>query len=205
MSMNEIDGMTTNRILLAALKLMQDKSFRSVTIRDIAQAANVSEMTVFRHFKTKRGVLEAAINKYSFVPSFKEIFEKQIVHELENDLHLIATTYLDQMQRNMPIFLIAIQERTTMPELSSVISNNTRQLRELQADYFVTMQNENKMMKVDANALTITFMATLFGYFSSTAFWGELFIRESREEFVETMVATFCHGLKKEAERYEQN
>ena len=201
--MKDIDGMTTDRILKATLELMKDKSFRVVTIRDIAQASSVSEMTVFRHFRTKRGVLEAAISKYSFVPFFKEIFEKQIVHDLENDLYLIATTYLNQMQNNKSIFLIAIQERSTMPELTSIISNNTGQFRDLLTDYFATMQSKNKMMKVDANALTITFMATLFGYFSSIAFWGELFIRETSEEFVKTMVAMFCNGLKKEAEMYE--
>jgi TetR/AcrR family transcriptional regulator, mexJK operon transcriptional repressor len=63
-------------------------------------------MTVFRQFGTKKGVLEAAIRKYSYVPSFKKIFDKELVYKLERDLYLIATSYLNLMESNMPIFLI---------------------------------------------------------------------------------------------------
>ncbi|UUZ83734.1 TetR/AcrR family transcriptional regulator [Paenibacillus sp. P26] len=50
---------TADRILRATLQLMQERGFKSVTVKDIAQASEVSEMTVFRHFESKRGVLEA--------------------------------------------------------------------------------------------------------------------------------------------------
>nr|MDH3162795.1 TetR/AcrR family transcriptional regulator [Bacillus licheniformis] len=41
-----------------ALDLMQKYGFKSVTIKDIALHSGVSEMTVYRHFKTKLGLLE---------------------------------------------------------------------------------------------------------------------------------------------------
>lgn len=202
--MEEVEGMTEDRILQVTLELMQDKGFRAVTIRDIAQASGVSEMTVFRHFKTKKGVLEAAVSRYSFMPSFTEIFDKKILHELETDLSLIAATYLNLMKKNRPIFLIAIQERSMMPELANIISKNTTELRELLTEYFVTMQAKNKMITTDANLQTVTFMATLFGYFSSVALWGDLFIQETQEGLVKTMITTFCNGVKMEAAANEE-
>src|SRR5699024_8203733 len=96
---------TADRILKSALQLMKDKGFNLVTIKDIADVANVSEMTIFRHFDTKKGVLEAAIKKNTVVPSFKQTFDKDIVWNLERDLRLIAYLYLDLMESNESICL----------------------------------------------------------------------------------------------------
>ncbi|WP_131824686.1 TetR/AcrR family transcriptional regulator, partial [Bacillus paralicheniformis] len=48
---------TNERIISAALDLMQKYGFKSVTVKDIALHSGVSEMTVYRHFNTKLGLL----------------------------------------------------------------------------------------------------------------------------------------------------
>ncbi|MFH5183698.1 TetR/AcrR family transcriptional regulator [Paenibacillus sp. TAB 01] len=188
---------TSDRILHAALQLMQAKGFKSVTIKDIAVASGVSEMTVFRHFETKRGVLEAAVNKYSYVPGFKKVFEQQVVYELEQDLKLIATSFLDLMENNRSIYLIAIQERTTMPELINLIAENTKQLKGLLTDYFLKMQDQYKMAVTDASKQAMVFLTMYYGYFSSTALWDGRFSSDSKEEFIDSSIKTFCDGLIK--------
>lgn len=193
--MKEIEVGTAERIIRSALQLMQDKGFKSVTIKDIAQTSEVSEMTVFRHFGTKKGVLEAAIKKYSYLPCFKNAFVENIVWDLEQDLYLIAQLYLDLMDKNQSIFLIAVQERTTMPELAGIISENTNQLKEYLANYFFTMQDKNKMVKTNAATEAMTFLTLLYGYFSSKALWKNQFISESKEEFLRNSVAAFCKGI----------
>lgn len=192
----EIEGKSSDQILQETIQLMKDKGFKSVTIKDIAHASKVSEMTVFRHFKTKKGVLNEAVKKYSFVPSFKKIFNEELVYDLEKDLYLIATSYFNLMENNQPIFLIAVQERTTMPELISIISDNTKQLKTFITKYFYTMQKKKKIAETDANAQATAFMAMLFGYFSSTALWNNLFLSETKEEFIQISVTTFCNGIK---------
>lgn len=44
---------TSDKILQAALALMQDKGFQAVSVKEIAQHAEVSEMTVFAILKRK--------------------------------------------------------------------------------------------------------------------------------------------------------
>ncbi|UUZ83735.1 hypothetical protein LJK88_07965 [Paenibacillus sp. P26] len=136
------------------------------------------------------------MKKYSFVPSFKKIFEEKIVWDLEHDLRLIAGSYFNLMENNRPIYLIAVQERTTMPELMGLISGNTKQLLEYISNYFKEMQRQKKMIESDANAEATAFLALLYGYFSSAALWGTLFIGLPKEEFIETGVRTFCNGIK---------
>ncbi|MFD1416140.1 TetR/AcrR family transcriptional regulator [Oceanobacillus jeddahense] len=186
---------TSERILQSALQLMKDKGFHLVTIKDIADKASVSEMTVFRHFETKKGVLEAAIETNTVVPSFKQTLDKIIIWDLEQDLLQIAHLYLDLMEQNESICLIAVQERASMPELADLVSENTEQLKGYITAYFNTMQEEKKMIPTNSYTQASTFLATLFSYFISTALWGEKFVNVPKEEFIKNTVQTFCHGL----------
>jgi AcrR family transcriptional regulator len=53
---------TRSRILVAARSLFQVQGFESVTIEQIALAANVSAPTVYALFQSKRGILRALID-----------------------------------------------------------------------------------------------------------------------------------------------
>lgn len=188
---------TSNKILLAALKLMEDHGYQAVSIKKIAQQANVSEMTVFRHFKNKLGVFEAAVEKYSYIPCFEELFTESIVWDLEKDLALIANAYLNLMHGNKSIFLIAIQERNNFPELHEVITKNTLQLKELIVGYFHSMQERNQIKETNAEAQAIIFLTTLFGYFSSTSLWKEHFLHDWKDPFLIHTIRLFCEGMRK--------
>jgi AcrR family transcriptional regulator len=50
---------TRERLLAAALKVFSRDGLHGATTRAIAQEAGVSEVTLFRHFQTKEGLLEA--------------------------------------------------------------------------------------------------------------------------------------------------
>lgn len=188
---------TSDKILRAAVVLMQDKGYQKVSVKEISQHAEVSEMTVFRHFKTKMGVFEAAVEKFSYIPCFEELFANQIVWDLEKDLTLIAKSYFDLMNKNKPVFLIAIQERNDFPELNQAISKNTKELKELIVAYFMAMQEKNQVKETDVEIQAIVFLTTLYGYFSSTALWKDHFLVEWEESFFINTVQLFCATLKK--------
>lgn len=188
---------TADRIIQSALRLMEDKGFNSVTIKEIATVSNVSEMTIFRHFETKKGLLEAAIQKNTVIPSFQKTFEENIVWDLETDLLQIAKLYLEIMENNKSICLIAVQERFTMPELVELISHNTEQLKKFIAKYFNEMQKRKKILKLDSYEQASTFLTMLFGFFISTALWGTKFIDVQKDDFITNSVYTFCHGIQK--------
>jgi TetR/AcrR family transcriptional regulator, mexJK operon transcriptional repressor len=189
---------TADRILQSALQLMKNKGFSGVTIKDIADSSNVSEMTVFRHFETKRGVLEAAIKQNSVFTNLKQIIDENIVWDLEQDLELISNTYLDSMKNNEAICLIAVQERSTMPELVGLISGKTEQLKSFISEYFKEMQKREKMGKIDAYEQASALLTMLFGFFISRALWGTKFIDIEQSNFIKNSVRTICNGIKSE-------
>lgn len=188
---------TSKRILHAALELMQERGFKSVTIKDIANASKVSEMTVYRQFKTKKGVLEAAVESYSYIPSFEKIFESEIVWDLEVDLEFIANSYMSLMEKNKPIFLISMQERNNMPEIYDLISKNTLKLKDYLTIYFKAMIEKKKMVETNAEEQALIFLTTLFGYFSSLAVNEDHFLHAWKDSFIKTCVHNFCFGIKK--------
>ncbi|MEK3886463.1 TetR/AcrR family transcriptional regulator [Bacillus sp. FSL K6-3431] len=188
---------TSDKILQAALTLMQDRGYQTVSIKEIAQYAEVSEMTVFRHFKTKMGVFESAVEKFSYIPRFEEIFTNHIVWDLETDLTLIAKSYLESMNRNKSIFLIAIQERSDFPELNQAIAKNTMKLKSLIISYFTSMQERSQMKEVNVEAQAIIFLTTLYGYFSSTSLWKDHFLHDWEESFLLNTIDLFCEAFKK--------
>lgn len=50
---------TASRIVAAAAELFGQRGYRGTTTRAIAERAGVNEVTIFRHFKDKQGVLKA--------------------------------------------------------------------------------------------------------------------------------------------------
>ncbi|MCD9023703.1 TetR/AcrR family transcriptional regulator [Cohnella silvisoli] len=184
---------TSDKILSEAIELFHHKGFKSVTMKEIAAAAAVSEMTVFRHFETKLGVLEAAIRKYSYIQPMKKLFEEQIVWDLYEDLKMFAKTYHESMSRNKAISFIAIQERNNMPWITELAEHNPGQLKELLTRYFQDMQAQGKMVAADSAGQATAFMTLNFGYFMSC---NPSIKSTDTDAFIENSVQTFARGLR---------
>lgn len=186
---------TTDKILRAALDLMEKRSFQSVTMKEIAAVAQVSEMTVFRHFKNKKNLLEEAVKKHSFILTMQDFFNTGIIWSLEEDLLLLSKIYQEEMKKNKSIFLIGVQERNTMPEIKNILLENPRQLKKFMMNYFIIMQEKKKMVESDVEAQVIAFMFMNFGYFFGTVITGEITAIPS-EVFIKQSVQIFARGLQ---------
>ena len=52
---------TAERIIQAAIELVKEKGYTAATTKEIAMRAGVNEVTIFRNFKSKKGVIEARL------------------------------------------------------------------------------------------------------------------------------------------------
>lgn len=188
---------TADRIILAASELFQENGFHPVSMKNIAVRANVSEMTVFRHFTSKKQVLEAVIKKMSYIPPLKEVFDDRICWDLETDLLLISETYQKIMMCNQSAFLISLREEKTIPEISEFIRQGPPQFKSFLKNYFLTMQEKKKIEKNDIESLTLTFMAINFGYFFFKVCGREMeMVGVSDKQYLETAIHLFARGIK---------
>lgn len=106
MSNNSTEAKT--KILSSAIEIISKKGYSAATTNEIAKAAGYSEATIFKYFKSKKGLLNAIVyalidNKSDFIGlnglrsiinnkenlTFEEIFD----HFLEDRLHFIENNF----------------------------------------------------------------------------------------------------------------
>lgn len=194
---DEMARLTKQRILQAACEMMSAKGYQNITVKEIADKAGCSEMTVFRKFNTKFEILQEIVKEYSYVPYFENFFTSELMGDTEEDLKKISEVYLHFMNKNKPLFLIAVQERGTLPQLMDEISKqNTQKLQNLLANYFENQINIGKLRPFDTQQQAITFLTSLFGFFVSIALWDDHFLQNQEAIYIKNVVDTFLNGVQ---------
>ncbi|WP_419888045.1 TetR/AcrR family transcriptional regulator [Neobacillus niacini] len=190
---------TSDRLLYAAINLISEKGYKAVSTKEIAKEASVSEMTLFRHFGTKQGMLEAAIDRFYYSTSMKELFEKNIVWDLEADLLMLSESYLRLMQKNKKVIHIAFKEGNSIEGLFNQINKHPRQLKELLINYFLEMKQQGKVRFVgNFESLAMAYLYMVYGEFVSRNFVeGHEITSIDENEFINTTVQLFVSALKK--------
>ncbi len=108
---------TKKRILEAAINLFAEKGFSAATTIEIAERAKVAEVTIFRHFKTKKDLLHMAV--LEFIQVFSENFAfdtlKKVIDENKDEspkalLKHILLDRSDFFQNYLPYIKVIFHE-----------------------------------------------------------------------------------------------
>ncbi|WP_460319739.1 TetR/AcrR family transcriptional regulator [Paenibacillus sp. YSY-4.3] len=179
--------------MLAAIDLMAEKGYKGVSTKEIAAAAGVSEMTLFRNFGSKQNLLEEAVDRYHYSIEMEKLFEEQIEWDLKADLHTICRMYHEIMQHNRKLFLIVLGDNELL-SIREKAERHPRKLLELLTDYFNEMQRKNKMISTDAETQAITFMWMNYGAFMSQLF-GASITKVTQQTFMDSSIELFVKAL----------
>ncbi|WP_127531008.1 TetR/AcrR family transcriptional regulator [Paenibacillus kobensis] len=183
-----------SKLMLAAIDLMAEKGYRGVSTKEIAAAAGVSEMTLFRNFGSKQVLLERAVEQYHYSVEMTELFNEKVVWDLRADLSVISQMYHEIMERNRKMFLIVLKE----DELSEIRANaqkHPRKLLELLTGYFTEMQRKGLIIDTDAETQAITFMWMHYGAFMSKLFGASAITKVTMEDFAQSSIELFVRAL----------
>lgn len=95
---------TRERILSGAAEVYARDGIDGATTREIARVAGVNEVTLFRHFKSKDGLLAAVVGK-NFGPSAasSQVEVPQATADLRADLLELARTFDRVLAANLPL------------------------------------------------------------------------------------------------------
>ncbi|GAA0133745.1 TetR/AcrR family transcriptional regulator [Paenibacillus sp. YSY-4.3] len=182
-----------SKLMLAAIDLMAEKGYKGVSTKEIAAAAGVSEMTLFRNFGSKQNLLEEAVDRYHYSIEMEKLFEEQIEWDLKADLHTICRMYHEIMQHNRKLFLIVLGDNELL-SIREKAERHPRKLLELLTDYFNEMQRKNKMISTDAETQAITFMWMNYGAFMSQLF-GASITKVTQQTFMDSSIELFVKAL----------
>jgi len=156
---------TSEKLMFAAIDLISEKGYDRVTTMEIATEAGLSEKTLFRHFGSKQNLLETAFNHFHYTEEMRNLFNKQIVWDLQADLLLISKTYHKIMNRNRKMIQIAIKEGGHLPGFREKTQKHARQLLEFLTNYFKVMSDKGKLQLTNPEKQAFAFMMMHFGAF----------------------------------------
>ena len=101
---------TREKIAEAAIKLFAEKGFNGVTTKEIADAAGVSEVTLFRLFENKRNLYQCIIKENMHPYQIKRYLEEDVTYDLETDLRNIAGLMASTLKKNLPFMQMVFKD-----------------------------------------------------------------------------------------------
>ena len=137
---------TSDKLILAAIDLIAEQGYDGTTTKEIAAAAGVSEVTLFRHFGSKQALLIAAFERYHYAGEMTKLFNERLTWDVRTDLLLIGRTYHAIMNRNRKLLDIAHKGGSRLPEeVHKHASQHPVQLKKLLTNYFSTLLEQGKI------------------------------------------------------------
>ena len=190
---------TQLRLLDATLKLISEKGYLGATTREIAQEAQVTELTLFRHFGTKEKLFEELLKNHTFLPRLKELLPEVEALSYEDGLKLIATRFLLSLKERKAMVKIMYSELTIYPDkIKNLYNKFIEDIRETLASYFGFLQRKGLLRNVSPDTAARLFLGMMFAYFRTEEIMKEHgMTKRKMDKFIGEFVDVFMHGTLK--------
>ncbi|BAU15107.1 TetR family transcriptional regulator [Leptolyngbya sp. NIES-3755] len=189
---------TRQRLIQAALELFTAHGVTDTTTKQIAELADVNEVTLFRHFGNKHGLLLAAIEEAAVFIELGQTLVQQADQSagVDQALKEYATACLEALERVPEMVRSVVGEAGQYPaENRKALGRGLTQANRYVAQYFDQMIQRRQMQpNLSAETLASLLNGMLLGYavIEFTSEFHELW--QSREEFLSNLVTLFLQG-----------
>lgn len=185
---------TREGILHAALELFSDRGYSGVTTKDIAEAASVSEMTIFRHFRTKRDIFKGVLEEMLYPPAIKKFETEHFTWDLKKDLTLMSNTLSEVISRNRKIIKMNMKDINGLSDDDDSFMSFPENLYRILVKYFEEYICRNNLTN-DPYLLATVFLSSLLGlnmnYYILNAFRTEVSYDEASGTFIDMFVSGY--------------
>lgn len=195
--------LTRQRLLDAALKLFAAQGVTDTTTRQIAELAGVNEVTLFRQFGSKHGLLLAVIEEEAIFTQLGQTLVEQANQSSQIDQALkdYATACLEALERVPEVVRSVIGEAGQYPsENREALGQGFTQANRYVAEYFATVIHQGQLhTHLSAEKLASLLNGMLLGY-AVIQFTSEFHnLWQDRNDFLENLVMLFLHGAISQA------
>ncbi|HYM16771.1 MAG TPA: TetR family transcriptional regulator [Dehalococcoidia bacterium] len=102
--------LTRTQILDAALRLFSERGFARTSVRDIAQAAGITDAAIYYHFASKRDLFEALIEERGFTAALESLETAEVNIGPNEAIPLIGTNALSFIYQNRDLMKVLMLE-----------------------------------------------------------------------------------------------
>lgn len=120
-------GDAGEKILQAAAELIAERGYAATTTRAIAERAGVNEVTLFRRFQTKRGVLEALSASWADRMAGFAVAQMPEASDTEGTLRSLADLEVRQAVEAGPAAMRLALDVRVSPEVAEVMGEGPNQ------------------------------------------------------------------------------
>jgi len=196
--MSRTSSTTRARLIQAALELFTVQGVTETTTRQIAELAQVNEVTLFRHFGNKQGLLLAVIEDSGVFTRLGESLKAQVDQTTTFEQALINYGR-DRLQvlKQMPELLRSMvgESGKYTVEHRQALGEGVTQANLDFADYLTTViQRDRLELRLSAEKLASLVNVMLFGYLviELTSEFHQLW--QNQEDFLQSLVELILHG-----------
>jgi AcrR family transcriptional regulator len=188
---------TRARLLDAAAKIFAAKGYSGATTRAIATAAGVNEVTLFRHFGSKKTLYEEMVRRNSAVPGLQSALQEQMTGDYTQDLRLICIQFLTLMLERRQEILSSLFEAENRPEMRPLIASIPDRQRQLLGGYIRSHFERGDVRAVDPEMAAQSLLGTFLAYSISQSLLPETMTKQTPEEVVDHFLDVFVNGTLK--------
>lgn len=187
---------TRDRLLKAAIEVFSTEGYVGATTREIARVAEVSEVTLFRHFQSKEQLLNSVAQHITALRTEAFIQKDEWTYDLRRDLLHFAKLHDDMLEEYEALFRMFIGEAHRHPiEAVEVLQRSFLPLREQLINYLqICIDRGSVRPEVDlslaVDQLTGMLLAGMIRRHVSPVQRGY-----SRQQYIEGCVDLFVQGL----------
>ena len=179
---------THETILKAASELFAHKGFKGSTTRDIAVCAGVTEITLYRHFKSKEDIFFEIIKNMSLLSIADELTNLDAKMDIRNKLEHIGIKFIELFQKRSNEFRIMLSETITRPDMSKMFFETVPSRGiELLSRVMQKELNDGNFTKADPKLLARAFI----GMFLAYNLMQEIFLGKERDPHEDSEIAKF--------------
>ena len=189
---------TRKRLITAALELFASQGVTETTTRQISERADVNEVTLFRQFGNKHGLLLAVIEEAAVFTTLGQALVEQAnqTSSLHQALNEYAIACLQALERVPEVVRSVVGEAGQYPsENRQALGQGFSQANRYVSEYFQTVIDRGQLQSyLSAERLASLLNGMLLGY-AVIEFTSEFHnLWQDRQDFLENLVTLFLHG-----------
>jgi AcrR family transcriptional regulator len=180
------------QLIDTALEVFARKGFDKTSVRELAAAAGVAQGLMYHYFKSKDKLLEAVVERHSFLPQLKSLLATLHNEAASKVLKAVGKQFFDllgQKESLMNIFFHETQSHPIVPRIWRGIMNEGIALFQSYLDERVKA-GELKVHNTDVTARTLAYTIVLLRA-TSMAFHH----RTKPDVFISEMVDSLLGGI----------
>lgn len=179
---------TRIRIMSVALKLFSEQGYYQATTKQIAEAAKVNEITLFRHFGNKENLFNVTTEYYVREMHLKDEVELLASQNFEKSMCEIMADYLENCKRNKKLYKIQMRLPDEMKAFVKL-----KMSREFKREIMVYFQHllDDGVIKGDVEVMATTMINSVLGAYTIYLLSVDTFSETSIDELVQEHARQF--------------